>query len=306
MKRPKLVVSLPNENSYQLEQARMAKEAAARRGAEVTVLFANNDSVTQSQQVLDAIQGVAGEHPDAILLEPLTATALSRAAQAAGDKGIGWVVMNCDVEYIPALRSRGSAPVFTVTRDHTQIGRMQGKQFAALLPRGGNILYIQGPATSLASIQRTVGMESTKAASIKIKPLRSPWTEQGAYEAVSAWLQLSTSKVGSVDLIGCQYDGIAMGARRAFEEIADRAEREQWLSRAFTGIDGLPEEGQAWVDQGKLTATIICGTTTGLAVELVMNALISGSQPPERTLIELQSYPTLERLMVVGSLRSNQ
>ena len=304
MKRPKFVVSLPNENSYQLEQARAAKEKAQQVGADLSVIFADNDAVTQSQQVLEVVQS-RESRPDAILFEPLTATALARVGEAALDAGIGWVVLNCDVEYLEALRKRGKAPVFAVTRDHTEIGRIQGKQFAALLPRGGTILYIQGPATSLAAVQRSVGTESVRTPGIKFKPLRSPWTERGAYEAVSAWLRLSTSRAGSIDLIGCQYDGIAMGARKAFSELPDTAERDRWFALPFTGIDGLPDEGQAWVDKGLLTATVVSGTTTGQAIEILVNALSSGTQPPLRTLIELTSYPSLERLSVIGALKNN-
>jgi len=127
-------------------------------------------------------------------------------------------------------------------------------------------------------------MESTRPANLKIKSLRSPWTDQGAYETVGAWLRLSTSRAESIALVGCQYDGIAMGARKAFKELPDSNERERWLSLPFTGIDGLPTEGQAWVDEGLLTATVISGTTTRVAIEMVVKALRSGTQPPERTL----------------------
>jgi ribose transport system substrate-binding protein len=304
MKRLKLVVSLPYENSYQLEQARTAKEKASQQGADITITFGENDPVTQSQQVLEIVQSRT-ELPDAILFEPLTATALARVGEIAVDAGIGWVVLNCDVEYLEALRQRAMVPVFAVTRDNTEIGRIQGRQFSALLPRGGTILYIQGPATSLPAVQRSVGMESAKPASIRIKSLRSPWTEQGAYEAVSAWLRLSSSRAAGIELIGCQYDGIAMGARKAFSEHLDPAERERWLALPLTGVDGLPLEGQAWVDQGLLAATVMAGTTTGRAIEMLVKALNEGTQAPVRTLIELQSYPTLERLQVVGALKHN-
>jgi hypothetical protein len=39
-------VSLPNENSYRFEQARAAKERAEQVGAEVRLIFADNDAVT--------------------------------------------------------------------------------------------------------------------------------------------------------------------------------------------------------------------------------------------------------------------
>jgi ribose transport system substrate-binding protein len=303
MKKLQLVVSLPNENTYQLEQAKDAKEAAAQLGVDVHVVFADNDAVAQSQQVLEIVQSRSSPRVDAILFEPLTASALSRVGEAAVAAGIGWVVLNCDVDYLGALRARQNALAFAVTRDHIEIGRIQGQQFAALLPGGSTVLYIQGPATSLAAVRRSVGMESARPDNVKTKSLRSPWNEPGAYEAVNAWLRLSTSRADSVDLIGCQFDEIAMGARRAFSEHPDPEERKRWLACPFTGVDGLPTEGQAWVDEGALTATVISGITTRSAIEMTVNALNTGTQPPERTVIASKSYPTLDRLSMIGFQR---
>ena len=303
MKKLNLVVSLPHENAYQNEQAKAALRAGAECGAEVSILQADNDAVNQSQQLLEIVQG-KGAKPDAILFEPLTATALARVGEAAVNAGIAWVVMNCDVDYLSGLRLRAKVPVFSVTRDHTDIGRIQGRQLASLLPSGGTVLYIQGPATSSAAVQRTTGMESTKPANIKLKTLRSAWTEDAAHQAVAAWLRLSTSRASSIDVIGCQADGIAMGARKAFQELGDLAERTLWLKRPFTGIDGIPTEGQAWVDEGKLGATVVAGTTTGAAVQLVVNAL-GGAQTPERTVIAAKSYPSLEKLAAIGAQLKN-
>src|SRR5205814_10110317 len=134
---------------------------------------------------------------------------------------------NSDSDYIDRLRAIASVPVFCVTRDHTEIGRIQGRQIAALLPTGGSVLYIQGPATRLAASQRTIGLESTKPANVKIKTLRSQWTEADACKSVAAWLRLSTSRADTVNLVACQYDGIAKGARRAFEMLEDIGERER-------------------------------------------------------------------------------
>lgn len=91
---------------------------------------------------------------------------LERAAEAAHREGIGWVVLNADVNYVLRLRAEGNAPIFVVTRDHTAVGRLQARRFAALPPGGGSALYIQGPANRLAATQRTTGMESTKPAGI--------------------------------------------------------------------------------------------------------------------------------------------
>lgn len=299
MKTLNFVVSLPNNNSYQKEQALAATNAARQLGVGVQVFYAENDSINQSQQLLEVIQ--SKEHrPDAILFEPLTSTALQRVGEAAVAAGIGWVVLNCDVDYLDRLRKVSNVPAFAITRDHTEIGRIQGRQFAALLPQGGNVLYIQGPATSSAAVQRTTGLDSTRPSNIQLKTLRSQWSEESANQAVSSWLRLSTSTASSIDLVGCQYDGIAMGASKAFQNISDPAERQKWSNILFTGVDGLREEGQAWVDRGMLAATILTPTTTQLGMQMVIDALKKGIQPPERTLMELKSYPSLEQLASRG------
>jgi ribose transport system substrate-binding protein len=296
VKKLRFVISLPSDNSYQREQAAAATATALRLGVEVQVLHARNDAVIQSQQVLEIIQSRSTPLPNAILLEPLTTTGLVRAAEAAVAAGIGWVVLNSDVDYLSGLRSRSSSPVFSVTRDHAEIGRIQGKQFALLLPEGGTVLYIQGPANNSAALQRTAGMEETRPANIQIKALRSNWEEASAHHAVSSWLRLSTNRATSIGIVGCQYDGIAKGARNAFEDLPDRTERERWLRLPFTGVDGLAKEGKAWVDQGILAATVVSLTTTQVAVEMLVRAVRDGAQPPLRTLIDLASYPSLERL----------
>ena len=296
MKKFHFVVSLPNQNTYHLEQAAAARETALQLGGEVEILHADNDAVTQSRQVLEIVQSRAQSKPDAILFEPLTTTGLVRAAEAAVGAGIGWVVLNSDVDYLELLRGiNGKVPVFGVTRDHTEIGRIQGRQFAALLPNGGTVLYVQGPANNSAAVQRTAGLESTKPANIQIKALRSNWEEASAHQAVRAWLRLSTNRTVPIGLVGCQYDGMARGARKAFEELPDR-ERDRWLSLPFTGVDGLAAEGKVWVDQGIMAATVVSLTTTQVAVQMLVRAMAGGTQPPLRTLIDLASYPSLEKL----------
>ncbi|HLW89490.1 MAG TPA: substrate-binding domain-containing protein [Terriglobales bacterium] len=295
MEKLHFAVALPSQNEYQRMQAANAVEAGNQLGIEVSVFYADSDAIQQSQQVLDLIQRSKNK-PDGILLEPLTAVGLERAAQAAHDAGIGWVVLNADVDYVPRLRQAGKAPIFVVTRDHIEIGRVQGRQFVALLPGGGSVLYIQGPANSSAAAQRTTGMESTKPASIHIKTLRSQWNEADAYKTISAWLRLPTNRAADFNLVGCQYDGIAMGARRAFEEHENHEERIRWLALPLSGVDGLPTQGKAWVKQGLLTATVEAPTTTQLGVRLLEQAIRTGKSPAERTLIDVHSYPGLDEL----------
>src|SRR3974390_1809875 len=102
----RLIISLPQDDTYQKAQAKAAKQAGAELGVEIQILQADNDAVLQSQQLLELIQSRPERRPHAILSEPLTSTALARVAEAAVAAGIAWVPLNCDVDYLQTLRQR--------------------------------------------------------------------------------------------------------------------------------------------------------------------------------------------------------
>src|SRR5215510_12598225 len=145
-KRRILLSLMTEENDFQLEQAASARRAAEGQPLDLQILFAGNDTITQSTQILRAVQGDAALRPDAVIFEPVGGTALPQVARAACSAGIGWCVLINIPEYLSDLRRAAKAPVFAVGTDQEEIGGIQARQFAALLPRGGNILYIQGPS----------------------------------------------------------------------------------------------------------------------------------------------------------------
>jgi ribose transport system substrate-binding protein len=297
MAKPRFLVSLTtSDNDYQIEQAQSAEASARKLGVEVQVAFADNDAINQSTQVLKAIQSPEVARPSAIIFEPVGGTALPQVAQAAVSAGIGWGVLNRDATYISDLRKVATAPVFGLTSDHIEIGRIQGRQFAALLPHGGSVLYIQGPSENSAAKERTLGMRETKPANIQVTILKAQWTEESSTRAVRSWLKLVTSQRAPIDLIGAQDDSMAVGARRAFEELTNDSEKERWLSLPYTGCDGLPKTGQSWVRSGLLAATVFVPPNAGEAIEMLYNAFQSKKQIPERVLTVPVSIPGLSEL----------
>lgn len=298
MSKLNLLVSIPtDDNDYQQEQAVAAKETAVRLGVGVRVVQADNDAIKQSDQILKAIQSPDADRPDAILFEPLGATALPQVARAAAAAGIGWVVLNRDADYLADLRRANRAPAFSVSSDHLEIGRIQGLQFGALLPRGGSALYVQGPSENPAAKDRTMGMQQTKPANIKIHMLKGQWTEESSYKAVASWVRLPTSQKQVIDLVGAQDDSMAIGARRALQEQADGAVRAKWLQARFTGCDGLPNTGQEYVRTGLLAATVIVPPNTKLAIEMLVAAIRQNKTPTELALTVPISFPTIEELV---------
>jgi ribose transport system substrate-binding protein len=297
MKRLRFLVSLiTKDNDYQVEQAAAAQQASRQLGADLEILYADNDAITQSTQILKAVQAAPESRPDAIVFEPAGGTALPQVARAATGAGIGWVVLNREADYMTELRRSTRTPIFSITSDHQAIGQIQAQQFVALLPRGGSILYIQGPSENSAAKDRTAGMQKLLPKNIQVTALRGQWTEESAYKSVNSWLKLNLLHRVTVHLIGAQNDVMAVGARKAFLDLNNIDEREQWLRLPFTGVDGLPKTGQSWVRTGSLKATVIVPPNAGQALMMLAETMKTGSTVSERTSTVPTSFPPIEKL----------
>jgi ribose transport system substrate-binding protein len=297
-----LVSLITEENDFQMEQAAAAQAVALRLGVQVQIVYAENDAVNQSQQLFTAIQS-SSQRPDGILVEPV-GTGMAQAAGAAVSAGIGWGVINREVDYVPRLRRMGQAPVFAVATDHAEVGKIEGAQLAALVKDGGGVLYIEGPSSGGVARTRSAGMFSAIPGNIAVKVLRGDWTEQSGHHATKAWLALSTSRQLNLRAISAQNDAMAIGARRAFEEVPDPLERRQWLKLPFLGCDGVAKAGREWVRRGLLRATVVTPPPMGIAIEILVNALRTGVQPPECTVSHSNSYPALDDLKANASAQA--
>lgn len=293
MKKLKVLVALiTQDNDYQREQAAVAEATAKRLNLDVQVLYAGGDAIAQTQQILSALRTSGDAKFDAVIVEPV-GTGMTGVAKTAAAAGTGWIVLNREADYLVPIRETSTAPIGSVDSDNVEVGRIQGRQFAALLPSGGSVLYIEGASTD-ASKQRRAGVTEVLPSNIEIKLLRGKWTEDSAFQAVAS--RLTLTRQPDVNVIGCQNDAMAIGARKAIEAMTDVKARDQWLKLPFTGCDGVKETGQAWVQKGLLVATVVTPALTGIALELLVKSIASGAQIPERTLTKPVSFPAVEQL----------
>jgi ABC-type sugar transport system substrate-binding protein len=295
MKKLSIVISLPGENNYLREQEAAAKTTAQRLGLDLRIINAKSDPVTQSQQLLEIVQTTSAR-PDAIVVEPVNNQGLPRVAEAAVAAGIGWVVSNALVDYLEALRKNAKAPVFGVSQDHPEVGRMQGRQIRAILPSGGAILYLRGPATNFLAAQRSDALESELGINIQFKSLKIQWTEESAYNSVTSWLRLSTVRAGDTHLIAAQNTDFILAARRAFEDNTSGDERTKWLGLPYCGV-AVPSQVKQLVDSGTLTAAIVTPVTLDKALEILVRHLQTRSQPQQQTFVKASSEPSLDELI---------
>jgi ribose transport system substrate-binding protein len=298
MTRNRFLISLiTKDNDYQREQAAAAEEIARTLGVDLQIAWADSDAITQSQQLLEVIQSPTASEFSGIIVEPAGGTSMTQVARAALRAGIGWVILNREIDGIAELRRLSDAPVFSVSSDNEEVGRIQGRQFSALLPQGGLVLYLQGPSASQASQRRAMGVQATKRHNISLKVLKCPtWTEAGGHGAVTSWLRVTVAHKEQIDLVAGQNDLIAVGARKALKDNLMDAGGSGFGSVRFTGVDGIPKTGQAWTRSGILAATVVVPPNTVPALKMLVKATRDGSQPPEQTLVAPYSFPELSQL----------
>jgi len=292
----KYVLSVPGDTMYLRAQTAAAKATADRLGIGLEVLSAEMDPVAQGQQLLNLVQSRASRQLDGILVEPVSAAGLPRVAEAAVAAGIAWGVSNAQVDYVSTLRRNTKVPVFQISQDHLEVGRMQGRQIGTILPEGGSVLYLRGPAMSWWATKRFEGLENTKPKNIEVKSLRAVGsTSENAYTAVCSWLNLSKARSEGTQLIVSQNVDFILGARKAFETHASENERTKWLVLPRAAV-GVSDRVRPLVDQGELCAAVLTSLTMDRAVEMLVRAMTDGLQPPEHTFVEAHSYPSLDEL----------
>jgi len=295
VKKFRFILSVPGDTMYLRAQTAAAQATASRLGVELEVQIAQMDAVGQGQQLLNLVQSRTESHPDAIIVEPVSAAGLPRVAEAAVAAGIAWVVSNAHVDYIGALRRNAKVPVFQISQDHMEVGQLQGKQIGAILPAGGSVLYLRGPAMSWWATKRFEGMERTKPRNVEVRSLKVlASTAEGARNAVSSWLDLTKQRPEGTQLIVSQNTDFLSGANKAFEAIVG-PDRAKWLALPRTGV-GVAERSRPLVDQGTLCAAVVTSLTMDTAVEMLARAMKDGSQPPENTFVDAYSYPSVQDL----------
>ncbi len=285
----RLVVCLTSaEQEYQALQGEDARAACQRLGAEVDVLFADDNAVMQIQQLFRFVHAPEAERPAAVLLHTRVPDGLERVARNAARVGISWLLLNRTAPYIESLRrEHPGLAIAAITTDHAEIGRIQARQLERLRPGPGHVLYLQGPAETSAARLRLEGFEEeTRGRGHELRILNGEWTDTSAEKAVAAWLRLKTAERFVPDAVVCQNDNMARGTRRALELL-----RPDWAHAPFLGCDGLPGSGRRDVDEGRLAATVKVPSCAGPGIELALRWRRDGVVPAAETVLAPLPYP---------------
>lgn len=241
-------------------------EAAAGEHSEVRVIYkdAQNQTTIQQSHVREFVsQGV-----DLIIVSPLEAAPLTGPVAEAYNSGIPVIVLDREV--------LGDAYTQFIGADNVRIGEAAGRWIRDRLEGKGKVVELKGLMTSTPGQDRHTGFrKGIEGSEIEI-----------IFEADMRWLQPNAqsemesalTRYAEIDLVYAHNDPGAYGAYLA----ARAAGREKDI--VFVGIDGLPHEGLAYVEQGILDVSFEYPTGGREAIANAL-AILKGEEVPRRIVL---------------------
>jgi len=283
------------DNDYQQLLHDDCLATASKHAFSVKVFYAEGDANRQVQQLREALREPVATRPTAVVVSPVRESTLMPTVDEAVRMRVGWILLSQWSEYLSAQRGQfGALPAFCVMPDAEEIGRVQALQFKALLPNGGELVYIRGPLGAFSAERRLAGMRNELAGSA-LHPVifTGNWSNEGGERAMGNWLRVFGGSELPFYVVGAQNDRMAMGARDALLKAA--AQNKSPARRfAVTGCDGSPSYGQRLVGEGKLTATVVIPSVSGRAVVELASVIDGGPPPPLAITVSVHSYPDVE------------
>jgi len=263
----------------------------------VEVRYARGDAEAQRGQIESDRRKAHG--PELFVVIPVDQNAMqdlvSDVLGAAGDAT--FVLLHQSLTRIMRVeRQRYGGRLYSVSADQEEIGRIQARQFAALLPDAeGSVLYLQGREDSHATRYRLKGVldELNRASGVRLAGYRvfGDWSPGSVRPAIDEWERLG-GKIKWIGAAGAQSDDMALAMAELF--------RDRKLPIPVTGVGGL-QAGKDAVDQGLLGATVVQPLAVGRALEIYRD-IRSGVPESERipedgnVLLPPVSYPAVENL----------
>ena len=244
---------------------------AAEKHPNLEVIYkdAQNDSLKQRSQIEEFV----AQKVDLLIVSPKEAAPLTPPVAEAFKKGIPVIVLD--------RRVLGSDYTSFIGADNKKIGKALGKWIVAKLGGKGNVVELKGLMTSTPGQDRDSGFrEGIKGSDLKIVfEADMKWLEPNARKEMESALATNPK----IDLVYGHNDPGAHGAYLA----AKAAGREKEM--LFVGIDALPQEGQAYVRQGILSASFEYPTGGREAIEMAED-IFAGKQVPKEVVLESRVF----------------
>jgi ribose transport system substrate-binding protein len=220
----------------------------AEKHPEIELIISDGQDRTE-KQVAD-VENFITQQVDVLLISPKESAGLTGVVEKAIEAKIPVIVLDRNVDTDRYTQFIGG--------DNVVIGRAAGEYAVQLLggsgKAAGNLVEIWGGMGTQPAHDRHNGFHefTDKEAGIKnlLNEQSADWKQQKAYDIMATALKANEQ----IDLVYGHNDPMAYGAYLAAKD----AGREKDMK--FLGVDGIPNEGVAWVNKGELTATFLYPT----------------------------------------------
>ncbi len=224
----------------------MRKEAAKHPELELVV----SDGQDRTEKQVADVENFIVQKVDVLLISPKESAGLTGVTLKAIDAGIPVIILDRNVDTDKYTQFIGG--------DNVAIGKAAGEYAVKLLggpgKAKGNVVEIWGGMGTQPAHDRHDGFHALTDKETGIKYLLDrqdgDWKQQKGYDIMATALK-SHDKI---DLVYGHNDPMAYGAYLAAKD----AGREKEIK--LLGVDGLPDEGVKWVQNGELTATFLYPT----------------------------------------------
>lgn len=241
-------------------------KAAADKHPNLKMVFkdAQNDTLQQRAHIEEFVS--AGVN--LIIISPKEAQPLTEPVAKAVEAGIPVIVLD--------RRLLGDKFTCFIGADNKKIGKAAGQWVVKTLGGKGKVMELKGLMTSTPGQDRNSGFrEGIAGSGVEVVfEADMKWLEPEARKEMESAL----ARFSKIDLVYAHNDPGAHGAYLA----AKAAGREKEM--LFVGIDALPQEGVAYVQQGILSASFQYPTGGGEAIETALKVLDGETVPKEITL----------------------
>jgi ABC-type sugar transport system substrate-binding protein len=284
----------PVDLYQQLQEQDAAREARA-AGYTLEVSWA-----TSFEQYGVLRKRLGANRADAVIVEPASvATASLILNHLRGRTGL--VLLNVwDACFSEPLAGWGTGlPVATISQPQELIGRIQGRQILAAVPRGGHVLVVTGPTRSSAARERLEGLRSEVRDAVTLHTAEAgQWTEADGILAFESWYGVFRSRKEPIHAIAGQSDDLAVGAHKGSSAVQNAEHAAMFHAARLFGVGAVPGYGRERVADGTLSASVAVSPNAGLAVSLLRRFWADGRPLPLRTASEAEPYPpaSAERL----------
>ena len=278
-------------NHFQLLEEETVTSEGRRLGMDVEVVFA--PGIDQLRALRGRLLDTSAPPVDAVVTEPANTTTMDFALRELKGKA-SLVIMHAwgpSIEQAAGDWGAGLA-LGCVSTNHTLVGEIQARQVRAILPSGGRILYVSGPARSSAAQQRLQSLRAGLGSGIEMAEIAAGrWTEPDGIVAFNDWYRVAKAMNPVVQIVAGGNDELALGARRASEALTNHQHRQALREAKFLGVDACPRFGQKLVADGTLTASVVTPANTGLALAHLKRFWEDGTPVPLRSFTEASAWP---------------